>query len=139
MKTLVVGAGALGGIIGARLLAGGASVSLATRNATAGEEIKASGLRVIGIGGELFTEAGEVAPLAEYSVPGTFDLIVLATKAQDAIDVAPRLLRLLTPGGILLPIQNGGSTTDAWKVARSAIRARWTLKPHRHNAEAWGI
>ena len=44
MKTLVVGAGALGGIIGARLLAGGASVSLATRNATAAEEIKASGL-----------------------------------------------------------------------------------------------
>jgi len=108
MKTLVVGAGALGGIIGARLLAGGASVSLATRNATAAAEIKASGLRVIGIGGELSTEAGEVAPLAEYSVPGTFDLIILATKAQDAIDVAPSLVRLLAPGGTLLPIQNGG-------------------------------
>ena len=108
MKTLVVGVGALGGIIGARLLAGGASVSLATRNATAAEEIKASGLRVIGIGGELFTEAGEVAPLAEYSVPGTFDLIVLATKAQDAMDVASSLVRLLAPRGTLLPIQNGG-------------------------------
>jgi len=108
MKTLVVGAGALGGIIGARLLAGGASVSLATRNATAAEEIKASGLRVIGIGGELSTEAGEVAPLAEYSVPGTFDLIILATKAQDAIDVATSLVRLIAPRGTLLPIQNGG-------------------------------
>ena len=64
MKTLLVGAGALGGIIGGRLLAAGASVSLATRNATAAEEIKASGLRVIGIGGELSIEAGEVAPLA---------------------------------------------------------------------------
>src|SRR5258708_34760948 len=41
MKTLIVGAGALGGIIGARLLAVGASVSLATRNATSAEEIKA--------------------------------------------------------------------------------------------------
>ena len=108
MKTLVVGAGALGGIIAARLLAGGASVSIATRNATAAEELKASGLRVIGIGGELSTEAGEVAPLAEYSVPGTFDLIVLATKAQDAIDVATSLVRLLAPRGTLLPIQNGG-------------------------------
>src|ERR1700730_5211911 len=108
MKTLVVGAGALGGIIAARLLAGGASVSIATRNATAAEELKASGLRVIGIGGELSTEAGEVAPLAEYSVPGTFDLIVLATKAQDAMDVASSLLRLLAPRGTLLPIQNGG-------------------------------
>jgi 2-dehydropantoate 2-reductase len=56
----------------------------------------------------LSTEAGEVAPLAEYSVPGAFDLIVLATKAQDALDVAPSLVRLLAPGGTLLPIQNGG-------------------------------
>jgi 2-dehydropantoate 2-reductase len=108
MKTLVVGAGALGGIIGARLLAAGPYVSLATRNATAAEEIKASGLRVIGIGGELSIEAGEVAPLAEYSFPRTFDLIVLATKAQDAIDAAPSLVQLLAPRGTLLPIQNGG-------------------------------
>ena len=46
MKTLIVGTGALGGIIGARLLAAGASVSLATRNSKSAEEIKASGLRV---------------------------------------------------------------------------------------------
>ena len=108
MKTLIVGAGALGGIIGARLLAAGVSVSLATRNSTSAEEIKATGLRVTGSGGNLSIEAGEVGPLAEYSVPGAFDLIVLATKAQDAIDVAPRLVRLLAPGGTLLPIQNGG-------------------------------
>src|ERR1700722_17609065 len=108
MKTLIVGAGALGGIIGARLLAAGGDVSLATRNAKAAEEIKASGLRVTGVGGDLSTEAGDVARLADYSVPGTFDLIILATKAQDAIDAAPSLVRLLAPGGTLLPIQNGG-------------------------------
>ena len=108
MKTLIVGAGALGGIIGARLLAAGASVSLATRNSASAKEIKASGLRVTGSGGDLSVEAGEVSPLADYSVPGTFDLIVLATKAQDAIDVAPSLVRLLVPAGTLLPIQNGG-------------------------------
>jgi ketopantoate reductase len=84
MKTLIVGAGALGGIIGARLLAVGASVSLATRNATSAEEIKASGLRVTGIGGDLSIETGEVAPSADYSVSGSFDLIVLgASLLQD--------------------------------------------------------
>lgn len=74
------------------------------------EQIKAVGLRVTGSGGDLSVEAGEVFPLnlADYSVPGVFDLIVLATKAQDAIDVAPNLMRLLAPGGTLLPIQNGG-------------------------------
>ncbi len=131
MKTLIVGAGALGGIIGARLLAVGDSVSLATRNATSAEQIKASGLRVTGIGADLSIEAGEVAPLAEYSVPGTFDLIVLATKAQDAIDVAPSLVRLLAPGGTLLPV--------ACKSARGRMRARRTLQPRRHNAEARDI
>jgi 2-dehydropantoate 2-reductase len=108
MKTLIVGAGALGGIIGARLLAAGASVSLATQNATSAEELKASGLRVTGIGGDLSIEAGEIASLPEYSVSGSFGLIILATKAQDAIDVAPSLVRIVAPGGTLLPIQNGG-------------------------------
>jgi 2-dehydropantoate 2-reductase len=108
MKTLIVGTGALGGVIGAHLLAAGASVSLATRSANAAEEIKASGLRVTGLGGNLTTEAGDVARLGEYSVPGTFDLIILATKAQDAIDLASSLVRLIAPGGTLLPIQNGG-------------------------------
>ena len=39
MKTLIVGAGALGGIIGARLLAVGTSVSLATRPVVEGAKI----------------------------------------------------------------------------------------------------
>jgi 2-dehydropantoate 2-reductase len=138
METLIVGAGALGGIIGARLLAVDASVSLATRNAASAEEIKVSGLRVTGIGGDLYIEAGEVAPLAEYSVPGTFDLIILATKAQDAIDVAPSLVRLLAPGHSS-PNSKRRSTTDACKPAWGRIRARRTLKPNRHNAEAWHI
>ena len=78
MKTLIVGAG-LGGIIGARLVAVGASASLATRNATSAEEIKVSGFRVTGIGGDLSIEPGEVAPLVEYSVPGTLDAAGLRT------------------------------------------------------------
>ena len=139
MKTLIVGTGALGGVIGAHLLAAGASVSLATRSATAAEEIKAFGLRVTGIGGDLSAEAEEVASLAEYSVPGTFDLIILATKAQDAIDAGPSLVRLLAPGGTLLPIQKRGSTANACQSARRAIRTRRALEPHSHNVEARAI
>jgi hypothetical protein len=72
VKTLIVGAGALGGIIGARLLAAGASVSLATRNSTSAEEIKASGLHVTGSEDDLSIEAGEVAPFCVHrSTRGT--------------------------------------------------------------------
>jgi ketopantoate reductase len=45
MKTLIVGAGALGGIIGASLVVEGASVSISNRNDMAEEEIKASVLQ----------------------------------------------------------------------------------------------
>lgn len=47
-------------------------------------------------------------PLDEYLTGSRFDLIVLATKAHDAIEVASKLSGLLEPGGTLLPIQNGG-------------------------------
>lgn len=108
MRTLIVGVGALGGLVAARLRASGSIVWLATRNAESAAKLKASGLRVTGVGGALSVEVAEVAPVDEYRTGDTFDLIVLATKAHDAIDVAPRLSRLLGPGGTLLPIQNGG-------------------------------
>ena len=108
MKTLIVGVGALGGTIAARLQAAGSPVWLATRNAESTARLKASGLRVTGVGGEGSVEAVHVAPVDEYRPGDAFDLIVLATKAHDAIEAGPGLSGLLGPGGILLPIQNGG-------------------------------
>jgi 2-dehydropantoate 2-reductase len=108
MKTLIVGAGALGGLIAARLMSTGIAVALATRDSASAQEISRSGLKVTGLGGDITTEACEVAALDEYPLSRKFDLVVLATKAQAAIDVAPILLKLLAPGGTLLPIQNGG-------------------------------
>jgi len=106
MRTLIVGIGALGGIIGGRLLAAGSPVFLATRDAESAGRLRASGLRVTGIGGDASGSATHVAALAD--IGETFELIVLATKAQDAIEAAPRLGELLARGGTLLPIQNGG-------------------------------
>jgi 2-dehydropantoate 2-reductase len=107
MKTLIVGVGALGGLIGARLHAAGARVWLATRDAESAERLRRSGLRVTGVGGDLVVETPPVASLDQYAAGDAFDLIVLGTKAQDAMDVAPRLSALLSRGGTLLPIQNG--------------------------------
>ena len=108
MRTLIVGVGALGGLIAARLRQAGSPVWLATRNAESAARLKASGLRVTGVGGAVSVEVAEIAPVDEYRTRDGFDLIVLATKAHDAIEVAPRLSELLGPGGTLLPIQNGG-------------------------------
>jgi 2-dehydropantoate 2-reductase len=104
MKTLIIGAGALGGVIAARLTAAGARVSIATRTAETARALRASGLRVTGLGGPVHVELADIAELAAYSMP--FDLVILATKAHDALELAPRIATLV--GETLLPIQNGG-------------------------------
>ena len=81
---------------------------LAARNIDSAEALRRSGLRVSGTGGDLRTHDIDVAGIEEYDKEGQFDLILLATKAQDALEVAPRVLGLLAPGGVILPIQNGG-------------------------------
>ena len=109
MKTLVVGAGALGGIIGARLLAAGAFCITCNPECDSGR--KNQSLRAFAsLALELIYLPKPEKLLHWLNIPlrGTFDLIVLATKAQDAIEVAPSLMGLLAPGGTLLPIQNGG-------------------------------
>lgn len=106
-KILVVGAGALGGVIAARLRASRHAVWIATKDAQAAARLKATGLHVSGVGGAVSVEMAEIAPLDAYRESDAFDLIVLATKAREAMQVAPSLTRLLGPGGVLLPIQNG--------------------------------
>src|SRR5262245_39678011 len=108
MRTLIVGVGALGGVIAGRLVASGAQVSLATRDATSAAHLRATGrLRVTGIGGPLSVGMPDVAGMDEYSTRENFDLVVLATKARDALSAAPRVAELVGETGALLPLQNG--------------------------------
>jgi 2-dehydropantoate 2-reductase len=108
MRTLIVGVGALGGVIAGRLLDAGGAVELATRDSATAGRLQASGLRVSGIGGQIvIPRLTNVAPLDAYAGE-QFDLIVLATKAHDAMALAPRARGMLGQTGVLLPIQNGG-------------------------------
>ena len=106
-KILVVGAGALGGVIAARLRASGRPVWIATKDAQTATRLRATGLHVSGVGGAVSVEVAEIAPLDAYQESDAFDLVVLATKAQEAMQVAPKLVRMLGTSGVLLPIQNG--------------------------------
>jgi 2-dehydropantoate 2-reductase len=107
MKTLIVGMGALGGVIAARLLASGATAALATRDRASADALRASGLRVSDVGGDVGAKPTSIAPVDDF-LRERFDLIVLATKAHAAIKLAPLLASCLTNDGTLLPIQNGG-------------------------------
>ncbi len=108
MQILIVGIGALGGTIAARAIRTGLPVRLAARNTDSAKALRRSGLRVSGIGGEVRADAIDVAAIEDYGKGDQFDLILLATKAQDALEVAPYVVGLLAPEGAILPIQNGG-------------------------------
>src|SRR5262245_7590367 len=108
MKTLIIGIGALGGLIAARLRAASLPVWLATRDAEQADKLTASGLRVTAMGGAANVQATAIDPLDAYEADDKFELVLLATKAHDAIEAAPRLSSLLGPNATLLPIQNGG-------------------------------
>src|SRR5215469_10445257 len=108
MQILIVGIGALGGTIAARAIRTGLPVRLAARNTDSAEALRRSGLRVSGIGGEVRADAIDVAAVEDYGKGDQFDVILLATKAQDALEIAPHVVGLLAPQGVILPIQNGG-------------------------------
>ena len=108
MEMLIVGIGALGGTIAARALRAGSPVRFAARNTESAGILRRSGLRVFGIGGEVRARTIDVAALEDYGNGNQFDLILLATKAQHALEVAPRVTDLLAPEAVISPIQNGG-------------------------------
>lgn len=97
MKTLIVGAGALGGLLAARMLASGQEVWLAARDDSTAETLR-HGLCVRG---EIRVVPPRVEVLEAYA-SDAIELTVLATKAAEAIAIAPRLR------GLVVPIQNGG-------------------------------
>lgn len=108
MKTLIIGAGALGGTIATRAAQAGMAVSLAVRTTEAARQMQESGLRVTGVGGETHQHGAAVAALDEYIGKERFDLVLLATKAHEALALAEVLPGLLGEDGTVLPIQNGG-------------------------------
>jgi 2-dehydropantoate 2-reductase len=107
MRILIVGIGALGGVIATRLLAAGVAVHLAVRSAESAARLKAAGLTVTGTGGPASAAPEAVEPLGAYAGAAPFDLVVLATKGGDALAAAPALPGLLAADGALLAIQNG--------------------------------
>jgi 2-dehydropantoate 2-reductase len=107
MKTLIAGAGALGGLLAARLLSNGVPVWLAVRDEASAARLKAAGLRASGAGGDARAAVQDVAALDTYTSADRFALVVLATKAHDALKIAPGLAQCLAPDGVLLPLQNG--------------------------------
>ena len=105
MKICVVGAGAIGGLLGARLAAIGEEVTLIARGAHL-DAIRARGIEVTMQDGTV-VHASEVAATSDMRECGPQDLVVLGVKAHQIAPIAGELPALFGPETLVLTTQNG--------------------------------
>ena len=104
MRFLIWGAGAIGGTLGAYLAREGDAVTMVD---TVGEHVEAitrDGLHVVGPIDEFTVRVPAFTPQA---LSGTWDAIILATKAHHTSGAARALLPHLAAGGYVISAQNG--------------------------------
>ncbi|HEX4331678.1 MAG TPA: 2-dehydropantoate 2-reductase [Usitatibacter sp.] len=116
MRICIVGAGAVGGLLGARLAAAGAAqVSALARGATL-HALRTHGWRLTEGGAMLSAPANAASDPAEL---GPQDAVIIAVKGPALSDVAPRIAPLLGPATIVVPAMNG----VPWWFARGVADA----------------
>src|ERR1700688_172807 len=104
MRILVVGAGAIGGYFGGRLLAAGGDVTFLVRPRRAAE-LAASGLVIKSPLGDVTLKnppAGQADKLTE-----KFDVVLLSCKAFDLDDAIKSLAPAVGPQTSIIPLLNG--------------------------------
>jgi 2-dehydropantoate 2-reductase len=105
MKIAVVGAGAIGGYLGARLALAGEEVTFIARGANL-QAIRANGFKLIEEdGGERV--AGGVRAEQDMALAGPQDYVLLALKAHQVGPIARDLRGLLGPQTAVVTMQNG--------------------------------
>lgn len=106
MKICVVGAGAIGGLLGGKLGIAGESVTFIETNAAHRDAINKGGLKLLMHGGEELV-AKNVRATGNMGEPGPQDLIIVAVKAHQIATVAPNLKQLYGKDTIVMTVQNG--------------------------------
>lgn len=105
MKTCIVGAGAIGGLIGARLALSGEDVTLIARGPHLAA-IREHGLKLISAEGDEQV-ARNVSATDKISAAGEHDVVVLALKAHQITEVAADLPALFGAETVVVTVQNG--------------------------------
>jgi len=108
MRVIVVGAGAVGGFVGARLALAGNQVTLVGRPWLV-DAVRGHGLRLIEPRRERVVQRGlgVVASVAEASAPGPFDLALLTVKTYDVATAASEMQEACLGHPPVVCLQNG--------------------------------
>lgn len=105
MKVAIVGAGAIGGYVGAMLALAGEDVTFLVRGANLAA-IRKQGIKLIMHDGEERV-ADKVKATDSYAEAGPQDLVILALKAHQVDAVADQLPKLFGPETCVVTMQNG--------------------------------
>lgn len=111
MRFLVLGAGALGGFFGGKLLKGGADVTFLVRPGRA-TQLQRDGLIVRSHDGEIRTP---VKTIQQGQIGGSFDVVLLCCKAYDLDAAISAVAPAMGEHGAVLPLLNGIRHFDVLK------------------------
>src|SRR5271169_5834615 len=104
MRILIVGAGAIGGYFGGRLLEAGRDVTFLVRPARAAQLAK-TGLVITSSLGNASLPSPPTILAADVREP--FDLVILSCKAYDLDAAIGAFARAVGPGTAVIPLLNG--------------------------------
>lgn len=124
MKIAVVGLGAVGGLLAARLALAGHAVGAVARGATL-QAVRAQGLR-LRVGSN--EQAARITASEDAGVLGPQDLVVIALKGQALPNAAASLAPLIASHTVVLPAMNG---VPWWFLRTPALSLR--LGPDRQH------
>jgi 2-dehydropantoate 2-reductase len=110
MNVVIVGAGAMGGLLGYLLHRAGADVMLLEKDPATVQAIAAGGLRIEGVGGTAVAPIPIAAPPGPNLVP---DLIFLTVKGHDTRLAIENCRERLGPRTLVVSLQNGIGNDDA--------------------------
>jgi 2-dehydropantoate 2-reductase len=105
MKIAIIGAGAIGGYVGAKLALAGEEVTFIVRGANL-EAIKSRGIKLIDNDGAEHV-APDVKATDNYAEAGVQELVILALKAHQVDAVADDVAKLMGPDTVVVTMQNG--------------------------------
>jgi 2-dehydropantoate 2-reductase len=106
-RLLLMGCGAVGGVIAGGLLHAGHDLTVVTHNQEIHQALLDDGLRLTTPEGARTIEATDRAYVDLTEVSGSFDAAVLAMKATGVEEAARHVAERLTPTGYVVTLQNG--------------------------------
>jgi 2-dehydropantoate 2-reductase len=118
VKLTIIGAGAIGGTIGAHMFRAGHDITLCDADADYVAAIKKNGLQIEGPVNEFTVNVPAITP---DELPDTIDHAIVAVKSLHSASAAALLRDRLSPDGYVLTVQNG-LTADALIDAVGADR-----------------